>query len=214
MIGKKLNRLTVVSETDRYVSPQGIKIKRWLCLCECGNYSKVITSQLGKIKSCGCLQKEISREVCKNNFSKEVLEVLENKVMAARGYSSECWEWCGSKKGGYGVTTRAGRYAAVHRLSYLEYKGDIPPNMEVCHLCHNPSCFNPDHLTLGTHQENMKMSSDIGRMGTPKKIDSGTASMIKALLSSGESSKSISEKLEVPYTIITDIKRGKSWKKI
>ena len=30
-----------------------------------------------------------------------------------------------------------------------------PPSLEIRHLCHNPSCVNPDHLATGSHAENM-----------------------------------------------------------
>jgi len=33
--------------------------------------------------------------------------------------------------------------------------GRIPENIQIDHICHNPSCVNPDHLRLATHSENM-----------------------------------------------------------
>lgn len=53
LIGKKFNMLTVLSQepTIKYV-------KRFRCVCDCGNYSVVEKSRLinGVIKSCGCLR--------------------------------------------------------------------------------------------------------------------------------------------------------------
>lgn len=48
--GKKYNMLTVVGIAEH------CPIK-WLCKCDCGNYTKVLTGNLkhGRVKSCGCL---------------------------------------------------------------------------------------------------------------------------------------------------------------
>ena len=64
LTGQRFGRLTVIGRTDDYVSPKGHKLVRWLCECDCGNKSCVTTSSLkkGESKSCGCLNREISRK--------------------------------------------------------------------------------------------------------------------------------------------------------
>lgn len=42
-------------------------------------------------------------------------------------------------------------------------RGPIPDNMFLCHVCDNPPCVNPDHLFLGTQQDNIRDRDSKGR---------------------------------------------------
>lgn len=67
----------------------------------------------------------------------------------------ECIIWKGYvQSGGYGqVYTKNGRML-VHRKTYMEVYGPIPPGMYVCHQCDNKLCINPKHLYLGNPKDN------------------------------------------------------------
>jgi hypothetical protein len=64
--------------------------------------------------------------------------------------------WQGKKlPTGYGRISHEATEHYIHRLSYELHRGSVPDGLYVCHTCDTPSCWNPDHLWLGTHQNNM-----------------------------------------------------------
>jgi hypothetical protein len=54
-------------------------------------------------------------------------------------------------------------HASAHRIAWMISHGDIPEKMFVLHKCDNRLCCNPDHLFLGTQQDNMDDMVSKGR---------------------------------------------------
>jgi hypothetical protein len=79
--------------------------------------------------------------------------------------NSGCWLFDGATTGGgYGRHSKR-KYA--HRIAYEKWVGPIPDGMLVCHKCDVKLCCNPDHLFLGTDEDNIMDCIKKGRWKVP-----------------------------------------------
>ena len=78
---------------------------------------------------------------------------------------NECWEYQGGTNNvGYGMIRHLDKMRTTHRVSYEQHNNiEIPKYMCVCHTCDNPLCVNPNHLWLGTRQQNYNDMVSKGR---------------------------------------------------
>ena len=84
---------------------------------------------------------------------------------------SGCWLWdryC--KPDGYGHMRSHGKKILAHRASYIAYHGPIPDGMIVRHKCDTPQCVNPEHLVVGTAQDNSNDRAARGRTARGDKV--------------------------------------------
>lgn|SRR5690606_278905 len=79
-----------------------------------------------------------------------------------------CWEWQGYRGplgyGQIGLGQRVEGITSTHRAAWMVTHGDIPEGMVVRHKCDNPPCCNPEHLELGTDQDNVNDAVTRGRV--------------------------------------------------
>lgn len=69
-----------------------------------------------------------------------------------------CWIWKGGRtkdKYGYALNND-GILEGTHRIFFREFKGEIPKDKEIDHICRNKICVNPEHLEAVSHHENLK----------------------------------------------------------
>jgi hypothetical protein len=80
--------------------------------------------------------------------------------------TDECWNWTrGKDPDGYGVIQFRGRQWRAHRVAYILTYGSAG-ELFVLHRCDNRGCVRPDHLFLGTNDDNM---ADMVAKGRSKK---------------------------------------------
>lgn len=153
------------------------------------------------------------------DYSESFLSTFWSKV--DKNASNDCWLWTGSKySDGYGRTKRFKKYRLCHKISYELHKGPVPIGIFVCHSCDIRSCVNPNHLWLGTHNDNMKdmvkkkrskngiMRGEKNPMAILFEVD---VKAIKLAISDGETNVSIGKRFGVHHSTISAIKRKKNW---
>lgn len=85
-------------------------------------------------------------------------------AMVDEADKDKCWQWKGCTARGYGIISFKGKSYKAHRISMYIEKGEMPPaNLVVCHKCDNPTCVNPNHLFVGTTQDNQTDMKNKGR---------------------------------------------------
>lgn len=94
----------------------------------------------------------------------KLIDRIERKIV--RVPFSGCWIWMGAGIR-YGQTYMHGKPARAHRAIYELSGKSIPVGLELMHSCDVPCCVNPDHLSAGTHQENMSDMVIKGRAKAP-----------------------------------------------
>lgn len=135
--------------------------------------------------------------------------------------SDGCWIWKGFKDpNGYGRLNVNGIPMLASRLSYQVHYGSIPEGKYVCHKCDTPSCVNPEHLFLGTQQDNVDDMISKGRdkkralKGMAHPNSKLTDDDVRAIKASNEQTKALSRRFKISEAVIHDIRKGKIWRHI
>ena len=121
-----------------------------------------------------------------------------------------CWEWTGQRdQDGYGRASRT----QAHRLMWRVVHGTAPGRLLVRHKCDNPPCVNPDHLELGTQQDNMDDCVRRGRsrQGVAHHKAILTDQQVQEIRSSNATARKLAIELNVSVYTIYDVRSGKNW---
>lgn len=133
--------------------------------------------------------------------------------------NSGCWLWIGAITPlGYGQFYYPPRnMVRAHVCSYEMYRGDRK-GLCVLHNCDVRCCVNPDHLRLGTHQENMQDREDRHRRAPPKGMLNGRATVtneiVIAIRADPRGPKQISRAYNMPISTVQNIRHRHTWKHI
>lgn len=148
---------------------------------------------------------------------------IDNLFMAkvCKCLSTGCWLWMGSLNGrGYGHLGRRRHgkclHYRAHRYSYELRNGPIPDGLCVLHKCDVRHCVNPDHLFLGTPQDNSNDCVAKGRGRPPRgekhgraKLSDADAVDIRMFLTLGAKGRDIANAYGVSRQTVHKIKYGK-----
>ena len=131
-----------------------------------------------------------------------------------------CWGWRGSTdRDGYAIFRGefdGEIYRKAHRYSYARTTGVHPGPLQILHSCDNPTCVNPDHLSLGTNADNMADKIAKGRARVFRGEAAGRAVLTEVqareVLSDPRSYQQIATDYGVTASAIGSIKNRDSWR--
>jgi len=139
------------------------------------------------------------------------IERLSNNLLKM---DSGCWEFIGARDSkGYGRIWHEGNTIMAHRACWIVTNGPIPVGIFVLHKCDNPPCCNPDHLRLGTADDNTQDMLAKGRYKITRnpKLSADQVIEIKAALETGTTRRELSERFAVSLGAIDHIKHNRNW---
>ena len=136
-----------------------------------------------------------------------------------------CWLWTGETDCNARQAFRYGRLRdgsrdksmPAHRYYYEIHKGPIPEGQFICHRCAVPLCVRPEHLFVGTHQDNMNdmVSKERIQRGTQHRRTTLTEENVRRMRAlwaqKAASQKELARMFEVGLSNVKHVLARRSW---
>ena len=129
--------------------------------------------------------------------------------------NSECWPWlryCDIY--GYGRFKYKGKMIFSHRFAFAFKNDYLADDLVVRHSCDNPRCCNPNHLLMGTHQDNK--NDAVRRDRLAKGESNGSAKLtekdVLTIRSSSLSLRELARQFNVASKTIFNVRANKNWR--
>lgn len=201
------------------ITPYTRDVKRWkkYCCLDCYHISKQGKAPSGMSTEESQLKAWRTKVADYNPWSKVTKD------------DNGCWNWTGAKnkQTGYGFTYAIGengpiiprRQVRVHRWAWEQINGPVPDGMVVCHQCDNKLCINPDHLFIGTSQDNTadrhtKERDARGEVQGSAKLTNEAIREMRILHSQGVSQTRLGQIYDVTQSTVSRVVLRKGWKHI
>jgi len=148
---------------------------------------------------------------------RDPLERFYEKVMVDP--NSGCHLWTGHlMHKGYGFFrySHAEKERLAHRFAWRFAHGNVPEGMHVLHKCDTPACVNPDHLFLGTNDDNCrdKVSKKRQAMGENHAQAKFTTAEIYAIRAYEGPNKPLARMFGVDPSTTRKIRNGTYWRSV
>lgn len=135
--------------------------------------------------------------------------------------TTQCHNWSGYTDRGYGYLHIYGKKTRVHRFILEQRIGrKLKPSELACHRCDNPTCCNPNHLFVGTQQDNIadkmiKNRQAVGESVGTSVLTKDIVITLRAEFKTGEYSvASLARKSGLNENTVYDVIKQKTWKHI
>jgi len=171
---------------------------------------------------------DLISEACKDA---EFVRRFESRV--DRNHPSGCHLWIrptGSDRYFYGEISFRGVVLYSHRVAWCLKSGSHPGYLYVCHTCDVKTCVNPDHLWLGTMEDNIRdmyskgrnnnygrrrpVASKVKTVDFRRTLKPHDVAMIRAFGRLGVHNRVLASAYHVDSKTIRDIFAMKTWKKL
>lgn len=127
-----------------------------------------------------------------------------------------CWLYGGAKEiNGYGYLRNPiddnPKYITAHKLAWILTHGPVPEGMSVLHTCDVRSCCNPEHLFLGSvndnHVDMYAKDRHMGKLRAPqvREIREALKTPYRGI------QRDLAKKYNVTHGVIHKLKKGESY---